>query len=596
MEKKREQLNPADLWDLSTLYASDEVWKEDSGKLEKDIQSVEAFRGKLAGADAIRAYFDADTALSRRLNNIATYAMLRLSENTKDTKAQELMSAANRFIVQAMARTAFARPEILTLPEEKLREITDSEVLAPYRFLMQELVEEKPHVLSDREEALLGSFGEVLGSPKTIADTLMDADLTFEDAADSTGGKHPVTGANFILLEQSGDRKLRENAFRSFYRGYRSHINTFAAAYSGIVKAHTAEAQVRHYGSSREMALEQEHIPLGVYDSLISTVRQSLPLMARYVRLRKKLLKLPELHYFDVYTPLVPGLEAHWSYEEAQKMVLDAVAPLGGEYQEDVRHAFRDRWIDVYPNEGKRGGAFSSGTYDSNPFILMSYTGDYESVTTVAHEMGHSQHTLRSNRTQPPQYAEYTLFVAEVASTVNENLLVENLLSKTRDPKKRLFLLNQYMEGFKGTLFRQTMFAEFEKTAHEMAEQGQALTPKALNTLYGGLVRDYFGPDLVMDEEVSCEWARIPHFYRPFYVYKYATSYSAAIALSEKILNDGGSTVKDYLRFLSLGGSDVPLKELQTAGVDLSTPLPVQQALQKFARILDEAEMLSKSL
>ena len=284
MEKKREQLNPADLWDLSTLYASDEVWKEDSGKLEKDIQSVEDFRGRLVSAEAIRAYYDADTALSRRLNNIATYAMLRLSENTKDTKAQELMSAANRFIVQAMARTAFARPEILTLPEEKLREITDSEVLAPYRFLMQELVEEKPHVLSDREEALLGSFGEVLGSPKTIADTLMDADLTFEDAADSTGGKHPVTGANFILLEQSGDRKLRENAFRSFYRGYRSHINTFAAAYSGIVKAHTAEAQVRHYGSSREMALEQEHIPLGVYDSLISTVRQSLPLMAACAR------------------------------------------------------------------------------------------------------------------------------------------------------------------------------------------------------------------------------------------------------------------------------------------------------------------------
>ena len=362
------------------------------------------------------------------------------------------------------------------------------------------------------------------------------------------------------------------------------------------MKGAVAEARARHYDSSREMFMAGENIPVSVYDSLIEAVHDHMPAMYRYVALRKKMLGIEDLHYYDVYAPLVSGSDKKYTYEQAQEMVLEAVKPLGKEYGDIVRGAFRDNWIDVYPNKGKSGGAYSTGTYDSNPFILSNYTDNLESVSTIAHEMGHSMHSWFSHQAQPPQYADYTIFVAEVASTVNENLLTQLLLNNTTDPKERLALLNHYLEGFKGTVYRQTMFAEFEKGAHAMAERGEALTPAALNALYGGLVKDYFGPDLIMDEEVASEWARIPHFYNSFYVYKYATSYSAAVAISEAILNDGESAVTPYLEFLHMGGSQYPLDELRHAGVDLSTPDPVNRALDKFSEVLDEAEKLADEI
>lgn len=594
--KERKDCDPKYQWDLTTLYENDSAWEKDLAALTPAADAVAAFQGKLKDANAVRSYFDAETDLERKLDNVYTYAMLRHDEDTAKNDAQVLLAKAGAIYAQIAARISFAEPELLSLPEAELSHIAEDPLLAPYRYLMKKLVEEKTHVLSAESETLLASFGEVFQSPAATASSLMDADLTFDDAKNSKGEAVPVNESNFILLEQSEDRTLRESAFHSFYKGYRSHINTFASTYTGTVKAAVTEAKIRHYGSSREMAMAAERIPVSVYDSLVETVRRHLPAMYRYVALRKKLLHLPELHYYDVYTPLVANSSHHWSYDEAKKMVLDALSPLGKPYTDTVAKAFESGWIDVYPNKNKRGGAYSSGTYDSNPFILMSYTGDYESVSTIAHEMGHSMHTYLAKNTQPPQYAGYTLFVAEVASTVNENLLVEKLLSDTTDPKERLFLLNQYLEGFKGTVFRQTMFAEFEQKAHALAEAGGALTPAALNGIYRQLVADYFGPDLVIDDEVESEWARIPHFYRPFYVYKYATSYSAAVAIEEKIRKEKDAAAKPYLEFLSMGGSADPLDELRHAGVDLATPKPVEQALQKFERILDEAEKLAETL
>lgn len=399
-----------------------------------------------------------------------------------------------------------------------------------------------------------------------------------------------MSGSSYILLQSSSDRTLRENAFRSFYKGFREHINTFAQTYSGCVKAATTEAAMRGYGSSREMSMSGDNIPVSVYDNLIDTVHMRMDLMYRYVKLRKRLLGLDELHYYDVYAPLVKGESRTYTYREAQQMVLDAVAPLGKEYADRVKMAYEQRWIDVYPNRGKRGGAFSSGTYDSNPFILTNFTGTLDSVSTIAHEMGHSQHTWLTNHHQPAQYADYSLFVAEVASTVNENLLIEQLLRKEQDPQRRLALLNQYLEGFKGTVYRQTMFAEFERDAHAMVERGEALTPDKLDSLYRKLIHEYFGDDLVVDPEVAYEWARIPHFYRAFYVYVYATGYCSAAALSEGILTKGEPAVKKYLEFLSMGSSRYPLDELKHAGVDLTTPDPVNEALDKFGKVLEDAE------
>ena len=588
--KERRELDPQFMWDLTSMYATDAEWEKALSTLEEAIRKAAAFQGRLTDAQSIAAYLDAATELGCTLSNLYCYASMRRSEDTRAEAAQSMYARINANYVKAISAIAFAEPEILSLPQQTLDDIANQECLKNHRFTLEKLLRQKPHTLSAAGEQLLAGFGEVFGAPAEIADNLQDADLVFDSVQDGDGHTVEVTGSNYITLQMSQDRTLRERAFRSYYKGYRQHSNTFAAAYSGAVKAATAEAAARHYESSRAMSMAGENIPTEVYDNLVSAVRAHLPAMYRYVALRKKILGLDELHYYDVYAPLVGEQKESYTYEQAQQMVLDAVAPLGEDYQALVKKAYAERWIDVYPNKGKSGGAYSSGTYDSNPYILMNFTGTLDSVSTLAHEMGHSMHTWHSNHAQPPQYADYTLFVAEVASTVNENLMIEQLLKQEQDPARRLYLLNQYLENFKGTVYRQTMFAEFERDAHAMAERGEALSPAALNSLYAGLVKDYFGPELVMDEEVQYEWARIPHFYRPFYVYKYATGYSTAVALSEAILTEGAPAVKRYREFLSMGGSAYPLDELRHAGVDLATPAPVNAALDKFERILDDAE------
>lgn len=594
--KERKDMDPKYMWDLSTLYKNDEEWSHAASAIEDGMSQISSYQGQLNNAKTIRAFLDEDTKLGRLLSNYFCYASLRNCEDTRQSDGQEMEAKAYALYTKYAQATSFAQPEILSLDENILKDIVKDEQLAPYSFYMQQLLDQKPHVLSAKEEALLAAFTEVIGAPGKISENLQDADMTFDDALDAKGEAHEVTQSNYILLQMNEDRVLRKNTFTSFYKGFKSHINTFAATYNACVKAAVAAAQVRHFASSRAMSMAEEHVPVSVYDGLVESVRKFMPAMYRYVRLRKQILGLDELHYYDIYTPLVAGSSKTYTYEEAKQMVVDAVRPLGKDYVKRVKQAYQDRWIDVYPNVGKRGGAFSSGTYDSNPYILTSFTGTLDSVSTIAHEMGHSQHTWLSNHHQQPQNADYTLFVAEVASTVNENLLIEQLLAKTTEPKERLALLNHYLEGFKGTVYRQTMFAEFEREAHAMAERGEALTPDALNALYKGLIHDYFGDDLIIDDEVAYEWARIPHFYRPFYVYKYATSYSAAVALSEAILKDGDAAVQKYLEFLSMGGSAYPLDELKHAGVDFTTSAPVERALTKFNAILDDVEETLKQL
>lgn len=594
--KERTAFEPKDQWDLGSLFASDAQWEKEYAAVDAQIKSLPEFAGKLKDAAVILNYLQAETVLDQKISNLYCYASLRRSEDTRADSAQTMYSRISTKAVQAMAVTAFAAPEILALAQEKLQEIVEDPQLAEYRFALRDLLRRKEHTLSAPEEKLMAGMGEIAGAPAEIADNLQDADMTFASVQDGAGKTVEVTSSNYIVLQNSPDRTLRRNAFRSFYQGYRQHINTFTAAYSAAVKAAAFEARVRHYASSREMSMAGENIPTAVYDNLVDTVRQHLPAMYRYVALRKKLLKLPELHYYDVYAPLTGELKIKYTYAQAQQMVLSAVAPLGKEYGEIVQKAFSSRWIDVYPNKGKSSGAYSSGTYDSNPYILTNFTGTLDSVSTIAHEMGHSLHSWYSNHSQPPQYAGYTLFVAEVASTVNENLMIEQLLKGDIAPQMRLYLLNQYLENFKGTVYRQTMFAEFEREAHAMAERGEALSAESLSALYEKLVRDYFGPELVMDPEVRLEWARIPHFYRPFYVYKYATGYSTAVALSEGILQQGTPAVEKYLGFLKMGGSAYPLEELKSAGVDLTTPAPVEAALQKFERILSQAENTAAEL
>ena len=596
MIKERNEIDSAYMWDLTPLFKSDEEWEKELDSFDEKVSALAKYQGTLKDAKTIHSFYEELTEVSGVFEDLFCYASLRRSEDTRESKAQQMYAKVMAKYAYFSSAIAFGEPEILSLPQAELDEIAKDEVMKDYAFAFNQLLEKKPHTLTSNEEQLLARFGEVLSAPGEIADNLQDADLVFDSVVDGEGKTVELSGANYITLQSSSDRELRKNSFKSYYKTYKQHINTFAATYSANVKQATVEASVRKYDSSRSMSLSQNHIPLAVYDNLIETVHKFMPLMYRYEKLRKEIFGLDELHYYDLYAPLVKDSDKRYTYEEAQEMVLSAVSPLGENYNNIVKSAFKERWIDVYPNKGKSTGAYSSGTYHSRPYIMTNFTGTLDSVSTLAHEMGHSLHTWHSNHTQPKQYADYTLFVAEVASTVNENLLIEQLLEKTDDPVTRLSYLNQYLEGFKGTVYRQTMFAEFEKEAHAMAERGEPLDPSSLNALYARLIKLYFGDELVMDDEVQYEWARIPHFYRPFYVYVYATGYSTAVALSEGILHEGESAVKRYLEFLSMGGSAFPLDELKHAGVDLTTPLPIETALKKFEKVLLDAEETYKKI
>ena len=588
--KERSEIQQQYKWDLTSLFESDEKWEEKLSSLKGQQQVALSYQGKLDNAQTIYQYLKWDYSITSDLSDLFCYASLRHSEDTRDSNATSMYSRIYSLYVEISSASAFARPEILSLDDDKLKAIIEDDLLKDYRFMLEDLYREKKHTLSAKEEIVISSFGESFAAASEISESLRDSDLTFDDIVDDEGKKYPLSESSYIHYQMSDDRTLRKSAFESYYKTYKQHIHTFASAYRAQVKTAVTEARLRGYGSSREMSLSKNNIPLSVYDNLIESVHRHLNLMYRYLAIRKKLLSVDELHYYDVYAPLSKGSNKQYTYKQAQQMVLEAVSPLGKEYQKKVQQAFDEKWVDVYPNVGKSNGAYSSGTYHSNPYIMMNFNGSLDSVSTLAHEMGHSLHTYLTNSHQPVQYSDYSLFVAEVASTVNENLLIDQLLQNCNDPRERLALLNEYLEGCKGTVYRQTMFAEFEMKAHQMAQQGQSLDCDSLSEVYENLIKLYFGDELVIDPEVKYEWARIPHFFNPFYVYVYATGYTSAVAIKEGILKQGQSAVDRYLEFLSMGSSDYPLNELKHAGVDLTSSESIDRAFEKLEEILDDAE------
>ena len=582
-----------DKWAIQDLFATDDDWRAALAKAKEFIPRITAFRGRLAESGAVLlSFFRLDDEISLAFDALVHYAQRRSDEDTRVAAYQEMVSQVTRFAVEIQSAAAFETPELLAISDENMNRLyAEAPELELYRLNIDRIRRRREHVLSDKEEAILAAAGEMAASPDDIYSMLNDADLKFPDAVDKDGNKHPVTHGTFIPLMQSYDRVLRKSAFDSLYSVYGQFRNTSAATLSAQLKQLLFFANVRKYPSTLDAALDGNEVPTEIYRNLIDAVHRSFAPMYRYVALRKKLLGVDELHMYDLYVPVVDGVEMKFTFEEAKEIALKALAPLGEDYLNLLREGFANGWIDVYENEGKRSGAYSAGAR-VHPYVLLNFKGTLDDVFTLVHEMGHSIHSYLSNKTQPTAYQDYVIFVAEVASTCNEALLMEYLLSVTTDKKERAYLINHFLEQFRGTLYRQTMFAEFELAANEMTQRGEGTTAEALCAMYKKLNEQYFGPEMNVDEEISLEWARIPHFYYDYYVYQYATGYAAAIALSRRILRDGEAAVKDYLGFLSGGCSADPITLLRGAGVDMASPKPIEDATKLFDEMISEMEKI----
>lgn len=582
-----------DKWAIQDLFATDDDWRAALAKAKEFILRITAFRGRLAESGAaLLSFFRLDDEISLAFDALVHYAQRRSDEDTRVAAYQEMVSQVTRFAVEIQSAAAFETPELLAISDEDMNRLyAEAPELELYRLNIDRIRRRREHVLSDKEEAILAAAGEMAASPDDIYSMLNDADLKFPDAVDKDGNKHPVTHGTFIPLMQSYDRVLRKSAFDSLYSVYGQFRNTSAATLSAQLKQLLFFANVRKYPSTLDAALDGNEVPTEIYRNLIDAVHRSFAPMYRYVALRKKLLGVDELHMYDLYVPVVDGVEMKFTFEEAKEIALKALAPLGEDYLNLLREGFANGWIDVYENEGKRSGAYSAGAR-VHPYVLLNFKGTLDNVFTLVHEMGHSIHSYLSNKTQPTAYQDYVIFVAEVASTCNEALLMEYLLSVTTDKKERAYLINHFLEQFRGTLYRQTMFAEFELAANEMTQRGEGTTAEALCAMYKKLNEQYFGPEMNVDEEISLEWARIPHFYYDYYVYQYATGYAAAIALSRRILREGEPAVKDYLGFLSGGCSADPITLLRGAGVDMASPKPIEDATKLFDEMISEMEKI----
>ena len=591
----REEIPMEDKWALEDLYPTDADWEKELETLAQDREYLVSFAGKLGGsAKALYEYLDASEKLSVKVDRLGNYCMRRADEDTRNAAAQAMQGRFMSAMVELSAACSFDTPELMAVSEETLNGFyAECPELERYRRYLTDLRRRKPHTLSAAEEKLLAAAGEMAQTPDTVYGALADADLTFRDAVDAQGSAHPLTQGTFVQLEESPDRALRKSAYENLYDGFTAFKNTAAAILNGQNKQLKFYADARKYNSALEASLDATNVPASVYDNLIEAVHAKLPSMHRYVRLRKKLLGVDELHFYDIYTPLLHGVDKHIPYEQAKQTVYDALAPLGEDYRAILKEGLNNRWIDVYQNQGKRSGAYSAGA-KVHPYVLLNYTGTLDSQFTLAHEMGHALHSYLSNKHQNPIDADYVIFVAEVASTCNEALLMEHLLKNTTDKKERAYLINHFLDQFKGTIYRQTMFAEFERNIGAMTAEGQTLTADVLCQEYRRLNEEYYGPDMVVDDRIAMEWARIPHFYYNYYVFQYATGYAAAIALSRRILNEGEPAVRDYLNFLSGGCSRSPIDLLKGAGVDMTGPEPVTQALELFDQLLDEMEALTE--
>ena len=590
----RSEQTPEYCWALTDIYPSDEAWEQELTACAGLPAEIAAYEGRLGeSAGVLLQYLNRMEQINLQVEKLYVYAMLRSDEDTANGAGQSMKGRCYSFLVRLSSAAAFDSPELVAIEDALLEQFYREEPgLEKYRRYLTKARLNKTHILSPAEEVLLAGAGEVGAAPGNIFHAFNDADMTFPDVTDGNGKSHALTNGTYVTLMESSDRVLRKNAFDGFYKVYRDYENTLAAAYNAEVRKNIFFAGARKYENVLESALAPNEVPVAVYHNLIAAVRDNLPKLHRYMALRKKIMGLDELHMYDIYANMLPEAEQVISFAQAGEDVLASTAVLGKAYTDVLERSFQERWMDIYENKGKRSGAYSCGCPTVHPFVLLNHKDNLNSAFTLAHELGHAMHSWLSEENQPYIYSDYVLFVAEVASTCNEALLMAHLLKKTADQRQRAVLINYFLEQFRTTLYRQTMFAEFELKAHELAEAGQTLTAEVLNETYYQLNLDYYGQDVAVDEAISIEWARIPHFYRRFYVYQYATGFSAAMALSDRILKEGAPAVEDYLKFLSGGCSTDPVSLLKIAGVDMSTPEPVNAALKQFGDLIDELDQL----
>ncbi len=591
--RNRSEIPVEDTWATEDMYPSDEMWEQELKTMAEYQARAASYAGRLGeSGQTLYDYFMEMEVAEEKIERLANYCMRKADEDTRNATYQAMSGKFMSVMTALSAACSFQTPEIMALSDETMEQFyKDCPQLERYRRYLTDMRRMKEHVLSPAEEKLLAAAGEMGNAPDSIYGAFADADITFPDAVDSEGKRHPLTQGTYIACVESPDRQLRKSAYENLYHTFGNFKNTAAALLNAQGKQLKFYADARKYPSTLDAALNRTNVPTSVYLNLIEAVHKNLDKMHRYVRLRKKLLGLDELHFYDIYTSLVADADRKIPFAEAKQTVYDGCAPLGEGYRKILQEGFNNRWIDVYQNVGKRSGAYSAGA-KVHPYVLLNYSGTLDSQFTLAHEMGHAIHSYLSNKHQNPMDADYKIFVAEVASTCNEALLMEHLLAKTTDKKERAYLINHFLDQFKGTLYRQTMFAEFELIMGRMIGEGRTLTAEVLCEEYKKLNALYYGPDIVVDDEIAMEWARIPHFYYNYYVFQYATGYSAAIALSRRILKEGESAVQDYLGFLSGGCSKSPIDLLKGAGVDMTGPEPVNQALALFGELLDEMEAL----
>ena len=595
---KRSAIQKKYTWDLTTVFKTDKDFDKAFESLSRKLKKASEYQGsmKKSSQDFLRC-IEFVLQIYRETEKLYTYAHLKNDQDTADSAYQALHSRAGALWANATEAMSWLEPEILSLSDEQIETyLTENEELSHYRQFVEAIVKERAHILPEEMEALLAGAGEIFGAAGDIFSVLNNADIVFPVIENEKGEKIQLSHGLYGQLLESTNRSVREDAFKGIYSIYKQFKNTFASTLSTAVKSHNYQAKVRNYGSAREAALASNHIPETVYDTLLSVVKKNLPLLHRYVKLRKKLLKLEKLHMYDLYTPLLGEPPIRFSYEEAKEQVLCALKPLGAEYLAIVEDAFSSHWIDVMENQGKRSGAYSSGCYDTPPFILLNWHDSLDQLFTLAHELGHSVHSYFTRKNQPYVYGDYSIFLAEIASTTNENILTEYLLQTQTEPTVRAYILNHYLDGFKGTVFRQTQFAEFEHFMHKQDEEGIPLTAEFLSEFYEKLNTEYYGTDVAHDPEIAYEWSRIPHFYYNYYVYQYSTGFSAASAFAGRIVNEEPEALERYLTYLKAGNSDYPIEVMKKAGLDMTGTDYLTDAMKQFELRLNELEKLTENL
>ncbi|WP_207802264.1 oligoendopeptidase F [Paenibacillus xerothermodurans] len=591
---KRSEVAAEHRWNVEDLFPNQQAWDKEYQEVKDALAKAAAFQGKLNDPGAIKQCFELEDEISLHTERLYVFANLKHHEDTADPTYQALSDKAKKLSVESSEALSFISPEILSLSDEQLDNLVNHPELSFYKRTLEEMIRQKQHVLSKSEEALLAQVGNISQAPGTIFSMLNNADLRFPKVKNEQGEEVELTHGRYIQFMESRNRDVRKAAFEAMYATYSRNKNTIGATLAANITKNVFYAKVRKYPSVLEMALFSDNIDKEVYTNLIDTIHEALPSMHRYMALRKKLLNVDELHMYDLFAPLVEEFKMDITFEQAQEMVKESLKPLGENYLQILEKGFNHRWIDIYENEGKRSGAYSWGAYGTHPFVLLNHKDNLNSMFTLSHEMGHAIHSYLSDENQPYRYAQYTIFLAEVASTLNEALLMDYMLKKTTDPKEKMYLLTYYMDQFRTTVFRQTMFAEFEKIVHERAEKGDSLTPQELSKIYYDLNVKYYGEGMAVDKDIEMEWARIPHFYNSFYVYKYATGFSAATSFAKQILEEGQPAVDRYLGFLKSGGSDYSINILKRAGVDMSSPEPIKQAMDVFNGLLEQMEQFAK--